>query len=64
MTSLAKTYWQIFLAQGICEGIGMGTIFMPAVTGRHLPNTSLPFQGLPRDISNAFCRIDMLTRFQ
>ena len=35
MTSFAKTYWQIFLAQGICEGIGMGIMYMPAVTGRH-----------------------------
>ena len=32
MTSLATKYWQIFLAQGICTGIGMGVIFMPAVT--------------------------------
>ena len=31
MTSLATKYWQIFLAQGICTGIGMGVIFMPAV---------------------------------
>ncbi|MCJ1381633.1 hypothetical protein MMC17_004744 [Xylographa soralifera] len=30
-TSLAVTYWQIFLAQGICTGIGMGMTFMPAV---------------------------------
>lgn len=34
MTSLAETYWQIFLAQGICEGLGMGIMYMPAVTGR------------------------------
>lgn len=32
MTSLAKTYWQIFLAQGICTGIGMGVMYLPAVT--------------------------------
>lgn len=31
MTSLAVTYWQIFLAQGLCTGIGMGVVFMPAV---------------------------------
>lgn len=32
MTSLAKTYWQIFLAQGVCTGLGMGIMYMPAVT--------------------------------
>lgn len=32
MTSLAKTYWQIFLAQGLCTGTGMGVMYMPAVT--------------------------------
>ncbi|MCJ1474137.1 hypothetical protein MMC13_002795 [Lambiella insularis] len=32
MTSLAETYWQIFLAQGLCTGIGMGVVYMPAVT--------------------------------
>jgi MCP family monocarboxylic acid transporter-like MFS transporter 3 len=31
MTSLATEYWQIFLAQGICTGLGMGTLYMPAV---------------------------------
>ncbi|KAI1747347.1 putative monocarboxylate permease [Xylaria castorea] len=30
-TSLAKTYWQIFLAQGICTGLGMGILYIPAV---------------------------------
>lgn len=32
MTSLATEYWQILLAQGLCTGIGMGTLYMPAVT--------------------------------
>jgi MCP family monocarboxylic acid transporter-like MFS transporter 3 len=31
MTSLATTYWQIFLAQGLCTGLGMGILYMPAV---------------------------------
>ncbi|KAI5461189.1 major facilitator superfamily domain-containing protein [Mariannaea sp. PMI_226] len=32
MTSLCKEYWQVFLAQGVCTGIGLGVIFMPAVS--------------------------------
>ncbi|KAL7812223.1 major facilitator superfamily domain-containing protein [Trichoderma gracile] len=32
MTSLARTYWQIFLAQGVCIGIGLGVAFMPAIS--------------------------------
>lgn len=31
MTSLAKTYWQLFLAQGICTGIGNGLLFCPSL---------------------------------
>ncbi|KAK2864979.1 hypothetical protein FQN49_004029 [Arthroderma sp. PD_2] len=31
MTSLCKTYWQTFLAQGICMGIGSGLVFCPTV---------------------------------
>jgi MCP family monocarboxylic acid transporter-like MFS transporter 3 len=31
MTSLATEYWQIILAQGICNGIGGGLAFMPAI---------------------------------
>lgn len=32
MTSLATTYWQVFLAQGVCTGLGLGIAFMPAVS--------------------------------
>lgn len=31
MTSLCTKYWQIFLAQGVCSGIGLGLIYMPAI---------------------------------
>ncbi|OAA34182.1 Major facilitator superfamily domain, general substrate transporter [Metarhizium rileyi] len=31
MTSLAREYWQVFLAQGICQGLGCGIIFAPTV---------------------------------
>ncbi|KAI9814286.1 MAG: hypothetical protein M1832_005926 [Thelocarpon impressellum] len=32
MTSLASKYWQLFLAQGVCSGIGNGLVFCPALT--------------------------------
>ncbi|KAH8820701.1 putative MFS monocarboxylate transporter [Xylogone sp. PMI_703] len=31
MTSLGKEYWQIFLAQGLCIGLGSGCLFLPSV---------------------------------
>ena len=31
MTSLGKAYYQLFLAQGICVGIGAGCLFVPSV---------------------------------
>jgi MFS family permease len=31
MTSLATSYWQIFVAQGLCTGLGMGLMYMPTV---------------------------------
>lgn len=32
MTSLATEYWQIFLAQGLCTGLGLGIMFMPPLS--------------------------------
>ncbi|KAL8844590.1 MAG: hypothetical protein Q9176_001102 [Flavoplaca citrina] len=32
MTSLSTKYWQLFLAQGICTGVGNGLIFCPALS--------------------------------
>lgn len=32
MTSLATTYWQVLLAQGVCVGIGGGILFIPILT--------------------------------
>ncbi len=32
MTSLCTQYWQIFLAQGLCIGFGLGTMFMPPMS--------------------------------
>ncbi|KAK4613240.1 hypothetical protein CLAFUW4_09155 [Fulvia fulva] len=36
MTSISKSYWQILLAQGVCNGLGNGLVFCPsiAVLGR------------------------------
>ena len=31
MTSLSKTYWQLFLAQGTCTGVGNGLLFCPSL---------------------------------
>ena len=31
MTSLASKYWQLLLAQGICQGLGNGLVFTPTV---------------------------------
>lgn len=31
MTSLSTQYWQLFLSQGICTGIGNGLLFTPAL---------------------------------
>lgn len=32
MVSLATQFWQIFLAQGICSGIGHGLVFSPVIS--------------------------------
>ena len=32
MTSLSTKYWQVFLAQGICTGLGNGMVFCPSLS--------------------------------
>ncbi len=32
MTSISTQYWQLFLAQGICKGLGDGLLFCPTVS--------------------------------
>ncbi|EGY17607.1 riboflavin transporter MCH5 [Verticillium dahliae VdLs.17] len=32
MTSISKAYWQVFLAQGVCTGLGNGLMFTPTMT--------------------------------
>jgi len=32
MASLSTTYWQLFLAQGLCVGLGNGCLFCPALS--------------------------------
>ena len=31
MLSLAKEYWQVFLAQGLCMGLGAGFLYVPSL---------------------------------
>ncbi|KAH6994586.1 hypothetical protein EDB82DRAFT_476315 [Fusarium venenatum] len=31
MTSIASAYWQVLLAQGICQGLGNGILFAPTI---------------------------------
>jgi len=32
MTSLCTTYWQVFLAQGLCVGLGSGLMYVPTLS--------------------------------
>jgi len=32
MTSLCREFWQIFLAQGVAGGLGLGLLFLPAIS--------------------------------
>src|SRR5258707_11324010 len=31
MLSLADTYWEVFLAQGVCMGLGAGLLYVPSL---------------------------------
>ena len=31
MLSLAKEYWQVFLTQGLCMGLGAGFLYVPSL---------------------------------
>ena len=31
MLSLAQSYWQVFLAQGVCMGLGAGFLYVPSI---------------------------------
>lgn len=31
MLSLCKSYWQVFLAQGLCMGLGAGLLYIPSL---------------------------------
>jgi len=46
MLSLCTKYWQVFLAQGVCMGIGFGLVFVPSialVSTYFLKNRSIAF---------------------
>jgi MFS family permease len=32
MTSFCRTFWQLFLAQGLCQGLGNGLVFCPTIS--------------------------------
>ncbi|KAI8631514.1 major facilitator superfamily domain-containing protein [Xylariaceae sp. FL1651] len=42
--SLATTYWQIFLAQGLCVGLGSGLVYVPSLA---LVSTLFPVKSRP-----------------
>jgi MFS family permease len=31
MLSLSRTYWQVFLAQAVCMGLGAGLLYVPSL---------------------------------
>jgi MFS family permease len=51
-TSVCTKYWQLFLAQGVCQGIGNGLLFCPAVA---LVSTYFPRQKRALALSFVAC---------
>jgi len=51
-TSFASEYWQLFLAQGLCQGLGNGLVFCPAVA---LVSTYFPAKGRAFAVSLVAC---------
>lgn len=62
MTSLGTTYWQLFLAQGVCVGLGSGQLFIVAVA--ILPQWFDKYRALTTGISAAGSAMGGIVRAQ
>ena len=51
MTSIATSYWQLVLAQGIVVGLGNGCLFLPAISV--LPTYFMKNRALRQGIASA-----------